>query len=51
MNYHPPDTPEGHSHTHCPTGAERESILLLPIEHARRCVVVLRWYDARSPMC
>jgi hypothetical protein len=51
MNYHPPDTPEDHSCTQCPTGAERESVLLLPARHACRCVVVPRCYGTHSPMC
>jgi hypothetical protein len=51
INYHPPDTPEGHSRTQCPTRAERDSILLLFAGHARGRVVVLRCYNACSPMC
>jgi hypothetical protein len=51
MNYHPTDTPESHSRTQCPTGDERESVLLLPVGHVCGCVVVLRCYGACSPMC
>jgi hypothetical protein len=51
MNYHPSDTPKGHSPTQCPTGAEKESALLLPARNAHECVVVLKCYDVHSPMC
>jgi hypothetical protein len=51
MNYHSPNIPKGHSRTECPIGAERESVLLLPTRHAYECVVVLRCYGGRSPMC
>jgi hypothetical protein len=50
MNYHPRDTPECHSRTQCPTGAEGEPVLLPPGGHARECVVVLKYCGARFPI-